>query len=397
MIPSENYVSKDVLTAVGSVLMNKYSEGQPYKRYYQGNAIIDEIESLVKTRALEAFGLNPKDWGVNVQAMNGSIANLAVYLALLKPGDKLLSLKLYDGGHLSHGWQLPNGKKVSHTSLIFTPSYYSVDQKTQVLNYDQVKRTALQERPKMIISGGTSYPREIDHQKMRQVADEVGALYLADIAHEAGLVLAGVNKTPFPHAHIVTMTTRKTLRGPIGAMIFTHQENIRSINQSVFPGLQGGPQNHTIAGIGVALHEAMEPDFTIYAKQIITNAKTLTKELSNLGFTIVSGGTDKHLFLIDLRNKQISGKKAALVLEKANIIVNKNAIPSEPSSLWDPSGIRLGTPALTSRGMKETEMKKIASWINTVIDKYENTDVLTKVGQEVKDFALQFPVPGLDD
>ncbi|OQX51101.1 hypothetical protein B5M47_01890 [candidate division CPR3 bacterium 4484_211] len=395
LIPSENYASREVLSAVGSVLMNKYSEGQAFRRYYQGNFIIDQIEALVKKRALKAFGLDSDKWGVNVQAVAGSIANLAVYLGLLKPGDKLLSLYLYEGGHLSHGWRLPSGKAVSFTAAFFQTSYYHVDLQTQLLDYEAVEKRALEERPAMIITGGTSYPREIDYGKMRRIADEVGALYLADIAHEAGLVAAGVNQSPFPYAHVVTMTTRKTLRGPVGALIFARREFIDRINQAVFPGLQGGPQNHSIAGIGVALHEAMRPEFKEYAVGVVANAQKLAKGLMSKGYEIVSGGTDKHLMVVDLRNKGIGGKEAALALEKANIIVNKQAVPGETSRFWAPSGIRLGTPALTSRGMREKEMEQVALFIDEALRNYQNVAVLRRIGREVRDFAFQFPAPGI--
>lgn len=396
MIPSENYVSKAVLEAVGSVLMNKYSEGQALKRYYQGNFIIDEIESLVKARALEAFGLSPEEWGVNVQAVTGSVANLAVYVALIKPGDKLMSMFLYDGGHLSHGWQLPDGKKVSFTSMIYSPSYYYVDPKERVFNYDEVEKRAVEEKPQMLISGGTAYSREIDHARMRQIAEKVGAYYLADIAHEAGLVLAGVNRSPFPHAHVVTMTTRKTLRGPIGAMIFSRKEYSEKIDRAVFPGLQGGPQNHSIAGIGTALFEAMQPEFKKYAAQVIANAKKLAVELMERGYDVSSGGTDKHLVLVDLRNKGWFGKEAALVLEKANIIVNKNTVPGDTAKPWNPSGIRLGSPAITTRGMKEEDIEKIVEWIDQVLINQDNTEIVEKIAIEVSAFARRFPLPGVD-
>ena len=393
MIPSENYVSKAVLEAVGSVLMNKYSEGQAFKRYYQGNTYIDQIETLVKKKALKAFGLNQEEWGVNVQPANGSVANLAVYSALIKPGDKMMGMFLYDGGHLSHGWQLPDGKKVSFTSQIYTPSYYHVDINSGRFNYDEVEKTVLKEKPQIIISGGTAYPREIVHSRMQKIARKVGAYYLADIAHEAGLVLAGVNKSPFPYADVVTMTTRKTLRGPIGAMIFARKDLIDKIDRAVFPGLQGGPLNHSIAGIGVALHEAMRPKFKKYAAQAIANAKKLAQGLIKRGYHVCSGGTDKHLILVDLRSKGLSGKESALALEKANIIVNKNTVPGETGKPWNPSGIRLGTPSLTSRGMEEKEMLKIAAWINEALMSQENDRVIRKVAVEVKKLCRQFPIP----
>ena len=373
MIPSENFVSDAVKEAVGSVLMNKYSEGQPFKRYYQGNKYIDEIESLVERRALEAFGLNDEDWHVNVQPATGSIANLAVYAALLNPGDRMLAMSLYDGGHLSHGWKLPDtGKPISFTARIFDTHFYSVDPETKVFDYDNIARVAADIKPQILISGGTAYPRQIDHARMRAIADSVGAIYMADIAHEAGLVAAGANSSPFPHAHVVTMTTRKTLRGPIGAMIFASKKILgddvaEKIDFAVFPSLQGGPQNHSIAGIGVALHEVMTPEFKAYATQTIKNAQTLAAELVKAGFDVVTGGTDKHLILVDLRSRGWNGKDAALALEKIGIIANKNTVPGETGKPWNPSGLRLGTPALTTRGMKESDMVEIAAKISTTI------------------------------
>ncbi len=422
MIPSENYVSKSVLNVVGSILMNKYSEGQPNKRYYQGNANIDQIELLAKQRALSLFKLDTQEWDVNVQAVTGSIANLAVLSALLEPGDRILSMYLYDGGHLSHGWQLQDGKKVSFSSKIFDVHYYRVDPKTEKFNYDDVEKVATEIKPKLIITGGTAYPSEIDYGKMRQISNQVGAFYLADVAHEAGLIAAGVNKSPFEDADIVTMTTRKTLRGPIGALIFSRREDNQTyhskiglnskIDKAVFPGLQGGPMNHSIAGIAACLFEASQSSFTQYAKQILVNAKRLAEKLGNYGFRIVSGGTEKHLVLIDLSNKNCKGKNFALALEKVNIVVNANTHPREQGSPFNPTGLRLGTPAITSRGMKENDMDQIADWINQVMDLIKDApenfeelkaflnqpnDELNRIASEVKSFALQFPVPGLDD
>lgn len=380
LIPSENFASEAVREAVGSVLMNKYAEGQPFKRYYQGNKWIDEIESLTERRALELFGLTESEWHVNVQAVTGSIANLAVYAALLNPGDRMLGMSLYDGGHLSHGWKLPEGKPISFTSRIFDTYFYTVDPQSRVFDYNQILERAKEVKPQILISGGTAYPREIDHGQMRGIADAVGAYYMADIAHEAGLVAGGANSSPFPHAHIVTMTTRKTLRGPIGAMIFARRDiklkksteftpsNIEdAIDGAVFPSLQGGPQNHSIAGIGVALHEAMQPEFKDYAKQVVANARALADELIKLGFDVVSGGTDKHLVLVDLRRRGWTGKDAAIELEKAGIIANKNTVPGETGKPWNPSGLRLGTPAMTTRGWKEKDFIDLSQQISTII------------------------------
>ncbi|MFH2085192.1 MAG: serine hydroxymethyltransferase [bacterium] len=385
LIPSENVVSDAVKEAVGSVLMNKYSEGQPGKRYYQGNKYIDEIESLVEQRALACFGLSESDWHVNVQPVTGSIANLAVYTALLQPasptggpGDKMLAMSLYDGGHLSHGWKLPDGKPISFTARLFDTHFYSVDPVTKVFDYENVEKVAQEVKPKILISGGTAYPREIDHQQMRVIADSVGAIYMADVAHEAGLIAGGANPSPFPHAHIVTMTTRKTLRGPIGALIFARKDlrvpNVvegevgQAIDFAVFPSIQGGPQNHSIAGIGVALHEAMQSDFKVYTHQVVKNAQVLAAELMKVGFDVVTGGTDKHLVLIDLRSRGWSGKDAALALEKVGIIANKNTVPGETGKPWNPSGLRLGTPALTTRGYTEKDIVKVAQKITTTLN-----------------------------
>ena len=369
MIPSENFVSDAVREAVGSVLMNKYSEGQPFKRYYQGNQNIDAIESLVEQRALTAFGLDENDWHVNVQPVTGTIANFAVYAALLNPGDTMLGMSLYDGGHLSHGWKLPDtGKPISFTARIYNTHFYSVDPTTKVFDYDNIQLVAQQVKPQILISGGTAYPREINHQRMREIADSVGAIYMADVAHEAGLIAGGANSSPFPFAHVVTMTTRKTLRGPIGAMIFASKKLLgddvaEKIDFAVFPSLQGGPQNHSIAGIGVALHEAMTEEFKSYASQVVKNAQVLANELIKSGFDVVSGGTDKHLVLIDLRSRGWTGKDAALALEKVGIIANKNTVPGETGKPWNPSGLRLGTPALTTRGYKEDDIRAVAKKI----------------------------------
>jgi glycine hydroxymethyltransferase len=369
MIPSENFVSGAVMEAVGSVLMNKYSEGQPFKRYYQGNQNIDAIESLVERRAIKVFGLDEGVWHVNVQPVTGTIANFAVYAALLNPGDTMLGMSLYDGGHLSHGWKLPDtGKPISFTARIYNTHFYSVDPTTKIFDYDNIQFVAEQVKPQILISGGTAYPREINHKRMREIADSVGAIYMADVAHEAGLIAGGANSSPFPHAHIVTMTTRKTLRGPIGAMIFANKKLLgedvaEKIDFAVFPSLQGGPQNHSIAGIGVALHEAMSEEFKAYTSQVVKNAQVLANELIKAGFDVVSDGTDKHLILVDLRSRGWNGKDAALALEKIGIIANKNTVPGETGKPWNPSGLRLGTPALTTRSMKEKDMIEVAAKI----------------------------------
>lgn len=373
LIPSENQVSDAVKEAVGSVLMNKYSEGQPGKRYYQGNQYIDAIESLAESRALSLFQLDPTVWHVNVQPVTGSIANFAAYAATLNPGDKMLAMSLYDGGHLTHGWKLPDtGKPISFTSKIYDTYFYNVDQKSRVFDYAQIEARAKEVKPRILISGGTAYPREIDHAKMRAIADSVGALYMADVAHEAGLIAGGANQSPFPYAHLVTMTTRKTLRGPIGAMIFANKKELgedvaEKIDFAVFPALQGGPQNHSIAGIAVALHEAAQPAFKEYAEACVSNARLLASELAQAGFDVVTGGTDKHLILIDLRNKGLTGKEAAEKLEKIGIIANKNTVPGETGKPWNPSGLRLGTPTLTTRNYSQEQIKELSKYIIEIL------------------------------
>ena len=366
LIPSENYASLEVMKAVGSILMNKYAEGQAKKRYYQGNSIIDEVELLCKSRALQVFGLSKDEWGVNVQTLSGSPANLAVYVALLEPGDRIFSMYLPDGGHLSHGWQLP-GNKVTLVSKIWDIEFYHVNKETRVFDYDQIEQQAMKCKPKLIVSGGTAYPREINHKRMGAIAKKVGAYYLADVAHEAGLIAGGANASPFPHADVVSMTTHKTLRGPRGAMVFSRKPIDEAVDKAVFPGLQGGPHEHTIGGIGVALGEALQPSFREYTRQVVINAQLLASQLKSAGYDVVSGGTDKHLVLVDLRSIGLSGWVAAWALEYAGIIANRNTVPYETASPFFPSGLRLGTPAVTTRGMKEKEMKHIAEWIIKVL------------------------------
>jgi glycine hydroxymethyltransferase len=418
LIPSENYASRAVREAVGSTLTNKYSEGQVNKRYYQGNAVIDKVENLAKTRALSVFGLSEREWGVNVQALSGSPANLAVYHGLLAPGDTIMSMFLPDGGHLSHGWQLP-GKKVTLVSSIWNISFYHVDRASRLFDYDRLMAQAREVKPKLLISGGTAYPREIDHKKMGEIARAVGAIYMADIAHEAGLVAAGVNTSPFPHADVVTMTTHKTLRGPRGAMIFARRspdDLIAKINTSVFPGIQGGPHNHTIAGIAVCLHEAMQKPYVKYQEQVIKNARVLASEFAMSGFDVVSGSTDKHLVLLDMRTVGVSAWIAAWALEYAGIIVNRNTVPYDTGTSFYPSGLRLGTPAVTTRGMKEPEMKRIAGLIRGIVrdvaeyripedkdgrtvfmksihKKLQTLDIVKKTAVEVRGLTHAFPTP----
>jgi len=421
MIPSENYTSKAVREAVGSVLMHKYAEGNIGARYYEGNQHIDELEKLTKERAAKLFKI-PKDWDVNVQALSGSNANLAVYLAVLNPGDTMMGMFLPDGGHLSHGWsyggdqidkefptvRLAGEKKVNISAKLFHTIQYTTDPKTKVFDYDEIEKIALKYKPKLIITGGTAYPRNIDYKRMRKIADGVGALYMADIAHEAGLVAAGVVPSPVGIADIVTMTTHKTLRCARGAIILAGNEIIKKVNRAVLPGLQGGPFNNNIAGICVGLGEALKPEFKKYAEQIITNTRVLGEELQKFGFDLVSGGSDKHLLLIDMTSKRVFGKYTAKALDIAGIVVNMNTMPGETRAPSDPSAIRLGTPWVTTRGMKEKEMKKIADLINQVVEEVKpwgeleyaefmerasDSPVLKVVRAEVEELTKQFPLP----
>jgi glycine hydroxymethyltransferase len=389
MIASENYTSNAVREALGSVLTHKYSEGEPGKRYYQGNEFVDEIEKLVNERALKVFGLSSKNWHVNCKANSASIANLTVLTALLEPGDKILAMDLTHGGHLSHGWKLPNGKPIAFSAKIFDVNFYGVEKKTGVFDYKKIAKLAKKIKPKLLITGGTAYARDIDYKKMAKIAHAVGAYYLADIAHEAGLIAGKVLKSPFPFADVVTTSTQKTLRGPRGSIIICRAELKDKIDRALFPGLMGGPSDNVIAAIGVCLQEAQTLAFKKYAWQTVKNAKVLAAELKKNGFNIVSGGTDKHLILIDLRNKNINGSEAAILLDQAGIVCNKNTVPFETGSPMKPSGIRLGTPALTTRGMKEKEMKIIARWIKEILlEKKSPALVLREVKKMTKKFSV---------
>ncbi|MGH8013297.1 MAG: serine hydroxymethyltransferase [Candidatus Binataceae bacterium] len=385
LIPSENYVSRAVLEATGSVLTNKYSEGYAHRRYYQGQRYIDELETLVVERAKALFGAEH----ANVQPYSGSPANLAVYFALLNPGDTLMGLALPHGGHLTHGWN------VSITGRFWRPVRYTVDREGQRIDYDAVRELARKERPKIIVTGATAYPRVFDFKAFGEIAKEVGAYLLADISHIAGLVVAGEHPSPFPHADVVMTTTHKTLRGPRGAMILCRKELAEKIDKAVFPGLQGGPHNHTTAAIGVALKEAATPAFKEYAHQVVRNAKALAAELLTRGYDLVSGGTDNHLLLIDLTNKVVIGKKAAQALDRANIICNYNTVPYDLRKPFSPSGIRLGTPAVTSRGMGEAEMRQVGAWIDDVIAHPDDEARITRIAGTVSEFCRRFPAPGI--
>lgn len=385
LIPSENYVSKAVLEATGSVLTNKYSEGYSGRRYYEGQRYIDQLETLVMERAKALFGAEH----ANVQPYSGSPANLAVYFGLLKPGDKIMGLALPHGGHLTHGWN------VSITGQFWKPVQYPVDRETQRINYDAVRDLARRERPQIIVAGGTAYPREYDFKTFGAIAKEVGAYFLADISHVAGLVIAGVHPDPVPYADAVMTTTHKTLRGPRGAMILCRNEVAERIDKAVFPGLQGGPHNHTTAAIGVALKEAATPEFKAYGRQVVKNAKALAEELLAHGFQLVSGGTDNHLILIDLTNKKVIGKKGAKALDIAGLVTNYNTVPYDPRKPFSPSGIRIGTPGVTSRGMGESEMRQIGRWFDQVISHADDEAALKRVAGEVREMCHRFPAPGL--
>ncbi|MCX6760055.1 MAG: serine hydroxymethyltransferase [Candidatus Nealsonbacteria bacterium] len=387
MIPSENHSSPAVREALGSLLTDKYAEGYPGKRYYAGLEYYDQIEDICRNRAKELFGVVH----ANVQPYSGSPANAAVYFALCQPGDTIMGMSLPHGGHLTHGW------KVSITGKLFKSVQYTVEEKTQLLNYEEIERLAKENKPKLIWVGATAYPRIFDWERLGKIADDVGAYMAADIAHIAGLVVAGVHPSPVPYVHIVTTTTHKTLRGPRGGMILVTKKGIEKdpelpekIDKSVFPGLQGGPHENAIAAIAVCLKEASTPEFKEYGAQIVKNAKALASELIKHGFNLVSGGTDNHLILIDLRNKNIVGKDAQIRLEKAGITTNRNSIPYDTASPFNPSGLRIGTPAITTRGMKENEMIKIAEWINRVITSEGEVE---KVREEIREFTKGFPLP----
>ena len=424
MIPSENFSSPAVREALASVFVHKYAEGYPRKRYYEGNQFADNLEELCQKRARQAFSL-PDDWHVNVQPLAGANSNLAVYNALLEPGDTILSMYLPDGGHLSHGWSFPEqdeqglegqveqsiylgGKrKISIVSKIFKVVQYKVERDTRLFDYDKIRAFAGEYRPKMIISGGTAYPREINYEALASIAKDVGAYYLADIAHEAGLVAAGANKSPIGKADVVTFTTHKTIRGPRGAVILCRSDIADKIDFGVFPGLQGGPFEHTIAALAVCFKEACTPAFRDYAFQVVKNAQRLAQRLMEKGYDVVSGGTDKHLVLIDMRSKNLSGRNPAKALDQAGIIMNRNSVPNETGSPMNPSGLRMGTPTITTRGMKEPEMDQIAEWVDRVVqlvapycerkpaefeEKIKGMPELQSIAAEVESLCRKYPL-----
>lgn len=389
LIASENYVSADVREALGSVFTNKYAEGYPKMRYYGGNEFVDKLESLTKKTALKLFKLSPQIWDVNVQPYSGSPANLAVYLALVLRGEKIMGLRLNMGGHLTHGY------KASVTGKLWRQIAYNVNEKTERLGYDEIHKIAKKEKPKIIVAGFSAYSRIIDFKAFRKIADKTGAIFMVDMSHFAGLVAGGAYPSPFSYADIVTTTTHKTLRGPRSALIFSKKIFSEKIDKMIFPGLQGGPHANQIAAVSVSLFEASKPAFKKYAKQVVKNAKILSDKMKKYGWRVVSDGTDSHLFLVDVWQNGVSGKTASDLLEKSGIIVNKNVIPYDSRGPADPSGIRLGTPAITTRGMKEKEMKIIAGWIAEILKAPENERpaIQRKIKAEVKKLCERFPVP----
>ncbi|KAG8499295.1 hypothetical protein CXB51_005802 [Gossypium anomalum] len=431
LIPSENFTSLSVMQAVGSVMTNKYSEGYPGARYYGGNEYIDMAESLCQTRALEAFGLDPAKWGVNVQSLSGSPANFQVYTALLKPHERIMALDLPHGGHLSHGYQTDT-KKISAVSIFFETMPYRLNESTGYIDYDQLEKSAVLFRPKLIVAGASAYARLYDYARIRKVCDKQKAIMLADMAHISGLVAAGVIPSPFEYADVVTTTTHKSLRGPRGAMIFFRKglKEINKqgkevmydledkINQAVFPGLQGGPHNHTIAGLAVALKQVRTSEYKAYQEQVLSNCSKFSQRLLENGYELVSGGTENHLVLVNLRNKGIDGSRVEKVLESVHIAANKNTVPGDVSAMV-PGGIRMGTPALTSRGFIEEDFEKVADFFDAAVKlalkikaKTEGTKLkdfvatlqsdtnfqseITKLRQEVEEYAKQFPTIGFE-
>jgi len=382
LIASENFVSEAVLEAAGSVFTNKYAEGYPGKRYYGGCEFTDVVENLARDRAKQLFGAE----FANVQPHSGSSANMAAYAAIIQPGDTIMGLDLAMGGHLTHG------HKLSFSGKTYKVVSYGVTKETETLDYDEMERIAERERPRMIIGGGSAYPRIIDFARMRQIADKVGALYLVDMAHFAGLVAGGAHPSPVPHAHVVTTTTHKTLRGPRSGMILSKADLGPAIDKSVFPGCQGGPLVHIMAAKAVCFREAMQPEFKDYARQVVANAKVLAKSLQDEGYRVISGGTDTHLMLIDVFSKGILGSEAEKALGEAGITVNKNAIPFDTNPPMKPSGIRVGSPAMTTRGMREAEMKQIGRWIADALNHRTDAEALKKIRQQVFELCETFPL-----
>lgn len=383
LIPSENYVSKNVRQALSSVLVNKYSEGYPNQRYYEGTEIVDKVEDLARNRAKQLFCVDH----ANVQPYSGSPANFAAYFSMLQPNDTILGMGLPDGGHLTHG------ATVNYSSRFYHAVSYHVQKDTCLLDMNEVRKIAKETKPKLIVCGGSAYSRLIDFEAFRDIADEVGAKLMVDMSHFGGLVAGKVIPSPVAYADIITCTTHKILRGPRGGLILCKKQYAKAVDRAVFPGLQGGPHNHTIAGIATALWEAMQPSYHEYAQQVLNNAKALAEALLQENFQIVTGGTDTHLMVLDLRNKNISGKKLSVSLAKAGIITNANTVPYETGTPKNPSGLRLGTPAITTLGMKESEMKCIAKWISSIAQSLDNEEKLSMIRSEVKEFMKSFVCP----
>jgi glycine hydroxymethyltransferase len=384
LIASENYASEAVMAATGTVLTNKYSEGYAGKRYYEGQQVIDQIETLAVTRAKELFGAEH----ANVQPYSGSPANLAIYFAFLKPGDPVMGMALPAGGHLTHGWN------VSITGSYFRPVQYGVRKDTHRVDFDEVRDLARKEKPKLLFAGGTAIPRTIEFDLYAEIAREVGAIFVADIAHISGLIAGGAHPSPVAVADVVSTTTHKTLRGPRGGMLLCKEVHAKAIDRAVFPGLQGGPHNHQTAGLAVALAEAKTEEFKRYAAQIVKNAQALAAGLTERGFALITGGTDNHLILADLTPKNVSGKIAAKALDAAGIVLNYNSIPFDPRKPFDPSGVRIGTAAVTTRGMKEPQMQQIAAWIDEVVSAPTDPALAARVAGEVAEMCKGFPAPG---
>jgi glycine hydroxymethyltransferase len=385
LIASENYASRAVMEATGSVLTNKYSEGYAHKRYYEGQQVVDQVEELAIQRLKALFGADH----VNVQPYSGSPANLAVYFAFCAPGDTIMGLSLPAGGHLTHG------HSVSITGKYFKSVQYGVRKDDHRIDMDQVRTLAREHRPKLLWCGTTAYPRTLDFPSFRAIADEVGALLVTDIAHIAGLVCAGAHPSPVGIADVITSTTHKTFRGPRGGMIFCRKEHAAAIDKAVFPGLQGGPHNHVTAGIAVAAHEASRPEFKTYARAVVDNASALAGALAERGFGVITGGTDNHLMLIDVTSKGVTGKQLAQALDRAGIVLNYNSVPFDPRKPFDPSGVRIGTPAVTSRGMGKDVMLRIAEWIDRVTRNPADEENLSRIASEVKDVCVKYPAPGI--
>ena len=382
MIASENYVSPAVMSLQGSVLTNKYAEGYPTKRYYGGCEFVDGIEQIAIDRAKKLFGAEH----ANVQPHSGSQANMAVYLAALTPGDKIMGMDLSHGGHLTHG------SPVNFSGSLFEAVHYGLDSETGRLNYDQIREAAQKHQPKLLIAGYSAYPRVLDFKKFRNIADEVGATLLVDMAHFAGLVAAELHPSPIPYADYVTTTTHKTLRGPRGGLILCPESRAKKLNSKIFPGIQGGPLEHVIGAKAIAFGEALQPEFKVYSQQVIKNAQALATALSERGYSLVTGGTDNHLVLLDLSARDLTGKDAEIALDRAGITVNKNTVPNEKRSPFITSGLRLGSPALTTRGMKEPEMKLIGEWIAELLEDHKNEDRIQSTKAQVRELCQQFPI-----